>query len=107
MEKQLRKIKAMHHYYGVDPKGRVCIECDHLIWGEYHDKRYYKCTVYGCSHSEATDWRKSYTACGLIGKSFPNEDNRIIDILKKKPIRKEEEIEGQLSINELLEGWYG
>ena len=104
MAKRLRKIKAMHHFYGCDPKGRVCIECDHLIWGEYHDKRYYKCTVYGCSHSDATDWRKSYSACGLIGKAFPDGDKRIIDILKHNPVNVENPIEGQISINEIMEG---
>ena len=71
----LRKIDAMYHYYGRDHANRKCEECEHLIHGNYHDKGYYKCTVYGCSHSEATDWRKSYHACGLIDKPFPAEDN--------------------------------
>lgn len=104
MEKQLRKIEAMYHYYGRDTEERKCKECEHLLTGEYHNKHYCKCTVYGCSHSLATDWRKNYPACGLIGKPFPNEDNRIKDVLKYNPIQKEEQIEGQLSINELLEG---
>lgn len=94
--KYLRKAEAMHHYYGADPAGRKCIECDHLISGEYHDKRYYKCTVYGCSHSEATDWRKGYVACGLIGQPFPEGDKRIVEVLKACRIRKEEQLEGQM-----------
>lgn len=102
---KLRKIEAMHHFYGSDQKGRKCSDCEHLLSGEYHEKHYYKCSVYGCSHSEASDWRKSYPACGLIGKAFPEEDNRIIDILKRNPIQKhEEQIEGQISISEIMEG---
>ena len=101
---RLRKIQAMHHFYGCDPKGRVCIQCDHLIRGEYHDKRYYKCKVYGCTHSESTDWRISYLACALIDKAFPDEDKRVIEMLKRTPIQKEEQIEGQISINDILEG---
>ena len=99
--KQLRKVEAMYHYYGTDPDARKCCECDHLISGEYHDRRYYKCTVYGCTHSEATDWRKGYTACGLIGQPFPEGDKRIIDLLKAVRIRKTEQVEGQIK----MEGW--
>ena len=69
-----------------------------MIHGQYHDKQYFKCTVYGCSHSEATDWRKSYDACGLIDRAFPEGDNRIADLLKANPIRLEEQIPGQISM---------
>lgn len=93
--KQLRKDEAMHHYYGFDQECRQCCQCEHFIGGVYHNRRYYKCTVYGCSHSEATDWRRGYTACGLIGKPFPEGDIRIVDLLKAIRIKKEEQIEGQ------------
>ena len=104
MAERLRKIKAMHFYYGADPKGRLCIQCDHIIHGEYHDRRYYKCKAYGCTHSEATDWRKSYPACALVDKPFPDEDKRIIEVLKHNPVQTEKPIEGQITINEILEG---
>lgn len=96
--KYLRKDEAMHHYYGFDPECRKCSECDHLISGVYHDRRYYKCTVYGCSHSEATDWRKGYVACGLIGQPFPEGDTRIVDLLKAIRIKKEEPVDGQMKM---------
>lgn len=98
MGEYLRKIDAMHHYYGRDPQGRKCIDCDHMLSGEYHDKHYYKCIVYGCTHSEATDWRKSYPACGLIGEPFPEHDKRIVDVLKHDRVRKVEQVEGQMEI---------
>ena len=104
MDKTIRKIEAMYHFYGRDPQGRKCKECDHLLSGKYHDKHYCKCTVYGCSHSLATDWRKNYVACVLIEKPFPDGDNRIMDILRRNPVKNDPPIYGQVSINDLLEG---
>lgn len=103
MEK-LKKIDAMYHFYGRDPQKRQCKDCEHFLSGEYHDKHYYKCTVYGCSHSEASDWRKKYSACGLIGMPFPEGDKRLIEILRVRPIKSEKPIDGQISINEIMEG---
>ena len=59
-----RKIYAMHRLYGTCGVMR-CKDCDHLIGNKYHDRRYYKCELYGITGSEATDWRLSYQACGL------------------------------------------
>ena len=59
-----RKIQAMHKRFGTCGVLQ-CRDCCHLISGKYHDKRYHKCELYGMSHSEATDWRLSYQACGM------------------------------------------
>ncbi len=59
-----RKIQAMHTRFGTCGVLQ-CRDCCHLISGSYHDKRYHKCELYGMSHSEATDWRLSYLACGM------------------------------------------
>ncbi len=99
---KLRKIAAMYHFYGIDPLSGKCEDCPHFISGEYHGRRYFKCTVYGCSHSESTDWRKSYTACGLIDHDFPENDARVIDILKHDPILKTEQIPGQMTVEDFL-----
>ena len=98
---KLKKIDAMHHFYGYDHLDRKCVDCDHMLRCEYHGRVYYKCTVYGLSHSEATDWRKNYDACGLVDHDFPEHYNRVIDILKSKPIREEEQIPGQISVFEI------
>ncbi len=95
---RLKKIEAMHYFYGFDHLCRKCVECDHLIHGEYNGKWYYKCKVYGCTHSESTDWRKSYSACGLVDHDFPEHDKRIIDILKHEQIQKVEQIPGQVGM---------
>lgn len=86
-----RKIDAMHQYYGYGP-GR-CGNCPHFITKQF-DRTYYKCRAYGDSNSEATDWRKGWTACGLIGRPFPWDETRVVDRIA--PGRPEEKpIEGQ------------
>lgn len=91
----LRKIDAMYHYYGIGV-GR-CEDCPHFrkkIW----DRTYHKCTVYGQSNSEATDWRKGYTACGLIDKPFPEDETRVV--YRVLAVKENKPLDGQISIFE-------
>lgn len=44
----------------------------------YDDRILQKCKVYGLTHSEATDWKQSYDACGL----FPDKPYDGIDIVR-------------------------
>lgn len=71
----MKKIDAMHHYYGYGLG--VCGNCPHFFRKTY-DRTYLKCSVYGNSNSEATDWKAGYSACGLIDKPFPADETRII-----------------------------
>ena len=90
----LRKIDAMHHYYGYGA-GR-CENCPHFA-KKIFGRTYHKCLVYGDSNSEATDWRCGYTACGLIDKPFPEDETRVV----KRVIGRrdsQEQIPGQLSM---------
>lgn len=64
-----RKIDAMHARFGVLPDKR-CEDCCHLIKGYVGNTFVRKCTVYGATHSEASDWRKKYVACGLFNKEW-------------------------------------
>lgn len=59
-----RRIFAMHKRFGTCGALR-CRDCCHLISGEYHDRRYHKCELYGMSHSDSTDWRLLWQACGM------------------------------------------
>jgi hypothetical protein len=68
----IRKIDAMHLYFGVTP-GEHCKDCCHCISGQYRDKNYRKCEAYGMTHSEATDWAQSWLACGLYNKPYSGE----------------------------------
>ena len=73
----LRKIDAMHHYYGYG--SGICKECPHLADKGWAGKHFFKCLVYGDSNAESTDWRAGYTACGLIDKPFPEDERRIVE----------------------------
>lgn len=93
-----RKIDAMHEYYGYG-SGR-CENCPHFRKKTY-DRNYYKCIVYGDSNSEATDWRRGYTACGLINNPFPEGDTRIVKLVSGQK-KYEEPCPGQISMAELM-----
>ena len=84
-----RKIEAMHERFGIFPDKR-CENCSNLIQGDYHGVHLRKCTVYGATHSEATDWRKKYVACGMYCKEY--NGRKIINLLKSEP-RKVDEIQ--------------
>lgn len=94
----MRKIDAMYHYYG-QGVGR-CEDCPHFV-KKLFDKAYYKCRVYGNSNSEATDWRKGYTACGLIDKPFPEGDRRIVETIVSDAWQ-EKPIDGQMTMEDML-----
>lgn len=65
----LRKLDLMHKTFGRDDVHK-CGDCNHFVQGKYHDKTLRKCECYGLTHSEASDWAKSWTACGLFGKEY-------------------------------------
>lgn len=69
----LRKIELMHQIFGLC-KGHKCAECDNFVTGMYHDKKLQKCTVYGMTHSEASDWRQKYDACGMFNREYSGTD---------------------------------
>jgi hypothetical protein len=97
-----RKIEAMYQmfgrYSGREPK--QCKDCNNFLRRRYN-KIYRKCTVYGCTSSEATDWNASYEACEMFNK--PYEGNPVIEILKHKSKSKDDEtLKGQMSIDDWI-----
>lgn len=96
-----RKIHAMHKLYGTE-WGKYCKDCSHLISGEWHDKHYHKCELYGLSHSEATDWRLSWIACGKF--NVPVDTDHVKPVYKALPHKHEPEhpLEGQMDISQLV-----
>lgn len=92
-----RKIDAMHLRFGVVPDKR-CEDCENLIKGYCGNTFVRKCTVYGATHSEASDWRKKYVACGMYNKEYKGRP--IIELLKCAPRKVDEEqpIDGQMTI---------
>ena len=94
-----RKIDEMHRRFGVLP-GKRCEDCTNLIKGRYHDMILRKCTVYGATHSEATDWRKKYEACGMYNKDWPGPI-MLVRTLQNSGMPKppEEPLEGQVELD--------
>lgn len=101
-----RKINAMHKRFGIC-WGQHCKDCDHLISGEWHDRRYHKCELYGLSHSEASDWRLSWMACGMFNRPMEIElFNPVMNTLSRKR-GPEPQLEGQVDISAFLGGLDG
>lgn len=95
-----RKITAMHKAFGKN-MGRVCGDCCHLLCRqERSGRRHYKCTVYGKSHSAATDWAKSWTACGMHGQSVARGQVALLEQLKHEKRPNNAPVEGQVSMFE-------
>ena len=87
-------------YKGAEP--RVCKECSNFARQRY-DKVYRKCTAYGNTCCEATDWNASYEACGLFNQTYSGTP--VIDLLKHSPRPKEDiAIKGQITVDEWLGG---
>lgn len=93
-----RKIDAMHARFGTCGVLR-CKGCNHLIGGKYHGRRYYKCELYGLSHSYATDWRLSYPACGMYNMEVDTDLwNPILQQIIWVPKPVEPPLEGQMRL---------
>lgn len=90
---RMRKGELMRNHFG-ESIG-TCKGCCHLLYGGNRSKRYYKCEIYGNTHSEATDWKISEQACGM--KNLPYKGDRPIVSLVT-PEKGEPEIEGQVSL---------
>ena len=100
-----RKIEAMYRLYGVH-FGKRCADCPHLLMHVWN-KRYYKCEIYGNSHSEATDWRLKWQACGMIEREAVSTARPIMEVIRyDRSIQTPEPIltiPGQITMEELLE----
>lgn len=87
----IRKIDLMHREFGFSP-GHKCKECDNFVHGRYRSRTLSKCDIYGCTHSEASDWSGRYDACGMFNKAW--NGNPIIRLVRGTP-KANDQIEGQ------------
>ena len=93
-----RKSEAMHARFGVLSDKR-CEDCSNLIKGYCGNTFVRKCTVYGATHSGASDWRKKYVACGMFNKEWNGA--KIIEVCKSENAKRVNEmfpIEGQIDM---------
>lgn len=74
----MRKIDLMYATFGIDPQCRRCKDCPCLVRVTPTSRAHYKCTVYGESASEATDWAGKWTACGRFGKPLAPGENTVL-----------------------------
>jgi hypothetical protein len=58
-----RKLKKPVELWGIT-EDRKCGDCIHHQDYHYHNRHYHKCDIWHVSHSEATDIRVSWPACG-------------------------------------------
>ena len=94
----LRRIEAMHHLFGIDPKGRTCAECQHLVCRE-QSRRWWKCYIYGCTRSASSDWVKKWKACGMIDRQAPTGKNyRAIIRILANDTEHIEQVDGQIGM---------
>ena len=95
----MKKIDLMHATFGVDPQCRKCRDCPCLVRVSPTSRAYYKCSVYGESSSEATDWAGKWMACGRLGKPLePGEHT--VQYMAKGNARKHAEgpLPGQIEM---------
>ena len=99
-----RKIEAMHRYYGIDPGGGICADCQHLRRCEAGNHKVYKCVLYGDTASEASDWRLKWQACMLIDHDPEIEGwVPVMERIQHEPRRHRElPLEGQISMEEAI-----
>jgi len=94
----MKKIDLMYHLFG-KKEGLHCCECKAFYRKRYGDRTYRKCKNYGDTQSESTDWKASYTACGLApdGEYY---GKLIIEIAKRGPKAKDDEpLDGQMELD--------
>lgn len=93
-----RKIKAMHREYGID-NAHKCANCQNFCIHATMSHTRYKCMAYGVSASEATDWAKRWTACGLYGKTLAIDCVPLIKRITSTK-RQEKPLDGQIGFLE-------
>ena len=92
-----QKISRMYKRFGKFGSGLKCKDCSNLIRVERGNHRVSKCLVYGDTFSEASDWKQSHMACGMINHEYDGKP--IIEICEPRH-KADEQIEGQMVLFE-------
>jgi hypothetical protein len=71
-EKRLRDKRRviMVAKFGPGPAGKLCGDCQHLVFARGGRRAYRKCKLYGISSSEATDWSSRWPSCARFLSVF-------------------------------------
>lgn len=98
----MRKISKMYEWSGGTDWTHVCKECKNCQKFQKGNRSVYKCLIYGNTDSEASDWKASYIACKKFNADYTGTP--IIELVKRQPKKKNEEIEGQMRIEDFIKG---
>ena len=90
-----RKIAMMHKLYGYNAES--CGDCGNFISVTPTSRTVFKCLRYGNTASEASDWRKSWTACGMFNIPKPENERCVIETGRGKRAAVEPP-EGQMTL---------
>lgn len=93
----MKNIEIMHKLFGYsEPPDFTCSTCCHFM--TYTANRtFFKCNCYGNTRSSASDWRKSYPACGLWNETYVGND--VITFAHQFRKKKDDvQIEGQMEL---------
>ncbi len=91
------KINRMYKYFGKSGSGNKCKGCSNLIRVERGNHRVAKCLVYGDTFSEASDWKRSHMACGMLNQYY---DGRPVIRMFEPRSKADVQIEGQMVLFE-------
>lgn len=94
--KHTRKIDLMHQQFGATE--HKCGECPNLVRLRPGKEYLYKCKVYGITSSEASDWTKCWSACGMFNKEY--EGRQIMDLMLDQKYNMSP-VDGQIGMEEL------
>lgn len=97
----MKKLDLMHLLFGVEARGRRCRDCPCLVRCVAPTGRAsYKCTVYGVSCGESTDWAVKWTACGRFGKPLEKGEYSVMHLRRRGPRATAPEVlPGQTAMN--------
>jgi hypothetical protein len=97
------QLQRMHHYYGIDITN-ICGTCQNFVTGKYHNRILRKCERYGVTHSEASDWARSWYACGMHNVPLLDGERPLIEYCDRSRTQIIETIPGQISLVDLEPG---
>ncbi len=95
----MNKIDLMHATFGTDMQCRRCKDCKCLVRVTESGRSCYKCTVYGLSNAESSDWAAKWMACGRFDKPLaPGEYTMLYMHKRESKPKKAEVLPGQIGM---------
>ena len=91
----MKKIEKMHNIFGLY-HGNNCGKCSNIVRIQTGNSCHYKCSLYGITASQASDWRLKWTACGMFCRK-----SNINNVMRRTDKIDDIEIDGQIGIGDV------